>query len=71
MYSKTIIAIFATANAIRIQSEAETEFIPGIDNIPVLGDIVGFIGNTGENLYNSGAAVVDYVISGDGLIDDL
>lgn len=71
MYRKTIIAIVATANAIRIESEAETEFIPGLDKIPVLGDVVEHIGNVGENLYNSGAAVWDYVSSGDGLTSDL
>ena len=68
MYSKTIIAIVATANAIKIDTEAE--LIPGI-SIPVVDDIFGHIGNVGTNLYNSAAGVWDYVSSGDGLTSDL
>ena len=69
MYSKTIIAIVATANAIKLDTEAE--FIPGVGDIPILGDIVGGIGNFGENLWNSATGIWDYTTSGDGLTSDL
>ena len=68
MYSKTIIAYLATANAIKLDTanaiklDNEAEFI---------GDIVGGIGNFGENLWNSATGVFDYVVSGDGLTSDL
>ena len=68
MYSKTIIAIVATANAVKLDTEAE--FIPGV-KIPVIDDIVGGIGSFGSNVWNSATFVWDYATSGDGLTSDL
>lgn len=68
MYSKTtIVAIVATANAIKIKSEG---IIPGVE-IPVLDDMIGGIGNFGKNIWDSTTALYDYVASADGLSSDV
>ena len=78
-FNKAIITFIASANAIKIQSQSQDVWSDMLDfggDVLEFGwdattTVIGFGLDTTENLVNSGLAVGEYIISDDGLIEDL
>ena len=80
-FNKAIITFVASANAIKIQSKVQSQDVWS-DMLDFGGDVlefgwdatttvIGFGLDTTANMVNSGLAVGEYIISDDGLIEDL